>query len=140
MAVKKHYQTKQQNAIEGYISETTDHFTVADVCAHFRAEGNSLGTATVYRAIERLMKAGKVKKYIIDEQSAACFEYINPELSCAEPSCYHLKCQKCGKLVHLSCRDIEALVFHIQTNHGFLIDMNRTVFFGICDTCGKDPS
>ena len=79
MTIKKHYQTKQQLAIEEYICSTTDHFTVADVCAHFREEGKSFGSATVYRALERLIEEGKVKKYIIDEQSAACFEYINPE-------------------------------------------------------------
>ncbi len=139
MAVKKHYQTKQQKAIEDYISGTTEHFTVADVCAHFRGESKSLGAATVYRALERLMEEGKVKKYIIDEQSAACFEYVNP-VSCIEPRCYHLKCRQCGKLVHLNCNDIDALVAHIQEKHGFLIDMNRTVFYGKCDACSKELS
>ena len=138
MTIKKHYQTKQQLAIEEYICSTTDHFTVADVCAHFREEGKSFGSATVYRALERLIEEGKVKKYIIDEQSAACFEYINPESSCVEPRCYHLKCRECGRLVHLNCGDIEALVSHIHKRHGFLIDMNRTVFYGICDTCSEE--
>lgn len=51
--------------------------------------------------------------------------------------CYHCKCEKCGKLIHLQCNEVESLKQHMMEHHGFEMDSLRTVFYGICSECKK---
>ena len=32
---------------------------------------------------------------------------------------YHCKCEKCGKLIHLQCSEVENLTQHMKEHHGF---------------------
>ena len=68
--------------------------------------------------------------------SSACFEYIGDHGEEYE-NCYHYKCEKCGKLIHLQCNEIESLKQHMQQHHDFQMDPHRTVFYGICGECSK---
>ena len=49
----------------------------------------------------------------------------------------HLKCEKCGKLLHLQCDMLEHIDAHLEEDHGFLLDTKRTVFYGICGDCRR---
>ena len=132
------YKTKHREEILNYLKTIPGvHFTAADICRHFKEQGKNIGTSTVYRQIEQLVSEGLVKKYIIDESSSACFEYIDPDGNCCQNSCFHCKCEKCGKLIHMECREIELLQSHFMEHHGFRIDPTRTVFYGVCSDCMK---
>ncbi len=139
MEKKAQYKTKQRAELQEYLASTKGkHFTAADICAHFKNREKHIGTTTVYRRLEELVNAGEVKKYFIDETSSACFEYIGDGAPQAERcACYHLKCEKCGRLIHLECDEITALETHITEHHGFRIDPVRTVFYGICEDCER---
>ncbi len=143
MEKKAQYKTKQRAELEEYLASTKgSHVTAADICAHFRSRDKRIGTTTVYRRLEELVSAGEVKKYFIDETSSACFEYIGPggDPTAECRACYHLKCEKCGRLIHLDCKEITALENHITEHHGFRIDPARTVFYGICEECERTLS
>ncbi len=135
------YRTKQRDEILAYLKTTnSQHFTVADLCDHFRHHNIPVGTTTIYRQLEQLIDEGLVKKYIIDENSSACFEYIGDDTSSEPGCCYHLKCSVCGRLIHLTCSEISAFEDHIAKEHGFKIDKMRTVFYGTCSECStKHP-
>ena len=75
-----------------------------------------------------------VAKYVVDGTSGACFEYTGGQQAEKE-SCYHCKCEKCGKLIHLHCEDVVKLEQHLMDSHGFRMDPCRTVFYGICEEC-----
>ena len=47
----------------------------------------------------------------------------------------HCKCEKCGKLIHLHCDEVESLKKHMMEHHSFEMDSLRTVFYGICNEC-----
>ena len=135
MAEKTKYRTKQREDLIAYLKAAPGrHVTAADVCAHFRGLGRPIGTATVYRHLESMVEDGTVNKYIIDKNSSACFEYIGPEV-CHHPVCYHCKCEKCGKLIHLECGELAQVQQHVLADHGFMVDPMRTVFYGICAEC-----
>ncbi len=136
MALEKtHYKTKQNEELISYLQSVPgEHVTVNDVCRHFCDCGKNIGTTTVYRRLEQLVSEGAVKKYVLDANSPACFEYINPEETCGN-NCFHLKCTKCGKLIHLHCDELLSTEQHIFEHHGFLIDTARTVFYGLCENC-----
>ena len=107
-----------------------------EICDFFREKGISIGTTTIYRQLEKMVKEGLVAKYVIDGSSSACFEYIGNHGEEHE-NCYHCKCEKCGKLIHLQCNEVEILKQHMQQHHDFQMDPHRTVFYGICGECSK---
>lgn len=111
------------------------HVTAGDVCEHFRTAGIPVGTTTVYRNLERLVKQGLAAKYVIDGTTSACFEYIGGSDSESRAVCYHCKCEKCGKLIHLQCSEVNDLIRHMRDHHDFEMDSLRTVFYGICSDC-----
>ena len=135
MPTKVKYKTKQREQILSFLRTIDNtHFTAADACSYFKEHEIPVGTTTVYRQLEQLVQEGSVKKYIIDESSSACFEYVG-EAGDADPSCYHLKCERCGTLIHLECEEITEFEKHITRHHGFRIDPVRTVFYGLCAQC-----
>ena len=82
-----------------------------------------------------MVEQGMVAKYNVDGTSSACFEYLGAEEHCHKTSCFHCKCEKCGKLIHLHCEDVVKLEQHLMDSHGFRMDPCRTVFYGICEEC-----
>lgn len=133
---KGRYNTKQRDELLDYLkSKVGEHITAADICKSFSTNGLKIGTTTVYRQLEKMVEEGIIKKYIIDSSTAACFEYIDVHSECKENGCTHLKCTKCGRLIHLHCDDLKATEAHILKEHGFKIDMTRTVLYGLCENC-----
>lgn len=136
MAGRSRYKTKQMSELLSFMESTKGrHVTAAEVCEHFKAEGVSVGTTTVYRNLERLVEQGLVAKYIVDGTTSACFEYIGEHKPENKTACYHCKCEKCGKLIHLQCSEVESLIQHMREHHDFEMDSMRTVFYGLCADC-----
>ena len=132
-----HYKTKQQDLLFSYLCEMQGrHFTAEDVRAHFSGKNISIGIATIYRQLEKLVSEGKIQKYFIDDHSAACFEYAGENCNASEQH-FHLKCELCGRLIHLECDELEELGGHLKTEHGFVINPLRTVFYGVCTDCAN---
>lgn len=135
MEKKASYHTRQSEAMLRYLQQNAGrHITANEICAYFQQQGAPLAKATVYRHLERLVQQGVVAKYIVDEKSSACFEYTGAPQ--AEPNtCFHCKCERCGKLIHMHCREAAQIERHIRECHGFAVDSTRTVFYGICADC-----
>ncbi len=135
MAEKSRYRTRQREDLISYFRTAPgQHKTAADVCEHFRQQGHVIGTATVYRQLERMVEEGILNKYIIDKNSSACFEYVDPD-ECHQPVCYHCKCERCGNLIHLECEELDFVKEHVLIEHGFTVDPKRTVLYGVCADC-----
>lgn len=133
---KSIYKTKQRDLLVDYLKTSKgSHITVNDACDFFAQRGMQIGKTTVYRHLERMVDEGVVNKYIIDSNSPACFEYINQESECGESVCFHCKCEKCGKLIHMHCQEMDRMAAHIMNDHQFIIDPKRTVLWGLCAEC-----
>ncbi|MCR5654861.1 MAG: transcriptional repressor [Lachnospiraceae bacterium] len=136
MSQRSSYKTKQRDILLQYLETVPAvHITAGDVCEYFRSQGAPIGQSTVYRQLERLVDEGLINKYTIDANSPACFEYVGPDHHAAETVCFHCKCEKCGKLIHLHCDELEEIEEHLYKEHGFRMDPFRTVFYGLCDDC-----
>ena len=81
------------------------------------------------------MDEGVLNKYIIDGSSPACFEYVDTDSHEDCDTCYHCKCEKCGRLIHLHCEELEEFQSHLLKDHHFRMDSRRTVFYGLCEQC-----
>ena len=133
---KATYKTKQMTELLTFLKSVQgSHVTVSEICDYFHTEGITIGTTTVYRQLEKMVRQGVVAKYVVDGTSSACFEYIGSREPETQTVCYHCKCEKCGKLIHLKCGEVESLKQHMMERHGFEMDSLRTVFYGICSGC-----
>lgn len=74
------------------------HHTVASLKSFFDTQSVSIGTATIYRQMEKLIEEGLVRKYTLDAEESACYEYVGTSCSQAVPH-FHCKCEKCGQLL-----------------------------------------
>lgn len=127
------YKTRQSELILEYIKQNANrHLTAEEISDGLKSK---VGKTTVYRNLERLCEQGVVRKYILTDGSSACYQYID----CAQLSRhFHLKCLKCGRLLHLECEHLKEIDEHIKTEHGFVVDPTRTVFYGTCMECVKE--
>ncbi len=136
MARKTVYNTKQMDRLLTYMQASGGrHVTAAEICRHFEEEGTPVGTATVYRNLEKLVEQGMVAKYNLDATSSACFEYIGAEEHAHHTVCYHCKCEKCGQIIHMECEEVTELGKHFLEHHGFAINYQKTIFYGLCEAC-----
>ena len=109
MANKSQYRTKQMAEILSYLqSMQGSHVTVHDIHAYFKSKNISVGTTTIYRHLDRMVAEGIVAKYVVDEKSSACFEYLGDKSHCHPTVCFHCKCEKCGKLYENTLEAVKA--------------------------------
>jgi len=136
METKTTYKTRHRDQLLSYLKTVPgQHVTVQDIQTYFKDKKTGIGTATIYRQLERMVEEGLVTKYTIDNNSPACFEYIEQETQCHKEACNHCKCEICGRLIHLHCTEIPEVHKHILEHHGFAVNSMRTVYYGICRDC-----
>ncbi len=136
MQSRPKYKTKQREILLDYFKNVPGtHVTAADVCEYFKSREAHIGQSTIYRHLESLVDEGLLKKYTIDGSSPACFEYVKPDSHADAEVCFHCKCEKCGKLIHLHCEELDEIQTHLNSEHHFRLDPVRTVFYGLCDQC-----
>ncbi|MDE7389768.1 MAG: transcriptional repressor [Lachnospiraceae bacterium] len=130
------YKTRQKGILLDYLKDNKDiHLTAGEIASHLREKGSPLGTTTVYRQLDKLVASGLVRKYIVDENSSACYQYITENGDCCEH--FHMKCTQCGRLIHMDCSLLKKISEHMEQSHGFLIDNSKTLFYGVCEQCHK---
>lgn len=134
------YKTKQREYMLEFLRQDPGrHVTVAELVRFLQDNGTPVSTTTVYRNLEQMVSEGVVRKYFLDEQTGACYQYIGEDVTpCKEH--FHLKCVQCGRLYHVRCDYLQNLGEHLLEEHGFAIDNTKTVLYGTCAACrGEIP-
>ena len=126
------YTTKQHQAILRCLEQRAEEALSANQLAEdLRREGCPVGLATIYRQLEKLEAAGRVHK--VHTEEGAFFQYCpHPE---TDHGCFLLRCEACGRMVHLDCSHLEELYRHLEQQHHFRIDPRRTILTGRCQSC-----
>ncbi len=133
MAGRAPYQTRAQKELLDYLKTAPGkHYTAAEIRKHFSRDKNPIGTATIYRQMERFVEAGIVRKFILGPGESACYAFAGDQ-GCT--SHFHCKCEVCGTLIHMDCDELQEIQAHLQNRHGFIWDAGKTVFYGICNQC-----
>ncbi len=130
------YKTKQRDLILSYFLEhKTQHTTADDILDYFRRAQNPIGKSTVYRYLNILVNQGIVKKYSIEEGDCACYQYCE---ECRNyNNIFHLKCSKCGKVIHIECNTLVKLNDDIFKRFNFKVDSSKTILYGLCENCSE---
>ena len=126
------YTTKQQQAVLRCLElRREESLSAADLAEDLRQMGCPVGLATIYRQLEKLEAAGRVHK--VHTEEGAFFQFCpHPE---ADHGCFLLRCEACGRMVHLDCGHLEDLCRHLEAQHHFRIDPRQTVLTGRCQSC-----
>lgn len=130
------YKTRQRADIIDCLRENSENgLTVEALMKKLSERGTPVGTTTVYRYVETLVKEGVVRRFPREGKKSVVLQYVeNPE-HCGEH--IHLQCKNCGKFVHLGCECMKEANEHLFKNHGFKIDNEKTVLVGLCADCLK---
>lgn len=133
------YTTKQQQAILDCLKrQSKEPLSATDLSAQLRTEGRPVGLATIYRQLEKLESAGFVHK--VNTEEGAYFQYCNHVSGEGRQECLLLKCESCGRILHLDCEQLQPLYAHFEKEHHFRVDHRKTVFSGLCETCVEKES
>ena len=125
------YNTKQNQAVLHYLEACAGEALTANQLAEaLRAAGSPVGLATIYRQLERLEAAGRIHK--VNTEEGAVYQYCT---HMGDHSCFLLRCEDCGRIVHLDCDHLEGLCTHLESAHHFRIDPRRTILKGRCEQC-----
>ena len=126
------YVTKQYQAVLQCLeARDSAAFTAAELTEDLRLAGHPVGLATVYRQLDKLETAGVVHK-VPTEEGALYQRCPHPA---ADRGCFLLRCESCGRILHLDCPQLEELYRHLEASHHFRIDPRRTILTGRCQHC-----
>ena len=116
MSTRMPYKSRHREQILSILQQNEgEHMTAGQILDQLRVRGVSIGVATIYRQLDRLV-----------EEHGGESGYV------------HCKCEKCGKLVRLERKRIEAAMQSLSGSGGdggFELDCARTLFYGICRDC-----
>ena len=130
------YNTKQGDLILRLIRENGGrHLTAEDIVRRLADSGCAVGKSTVYRHLERLTREGTVRRFVLHDGESACYQFAGD--GCCNH--YHLKCSRCGRLLHVECEYLDKVSELIYEHHGFTLSEENTVLYGLCADCaGKE--
>lgn len=127
---RNNYNTKQRDEIVEFFSKRRGKcYSAKEI---IKSGEITSGEATVYRTLSKLTESGVLKRFT--DGNSSCYQLADSD-ECS--SHFHLKCEKCGKLIHLDCDFIDQIQEHIKSKHDFLVDIGKTVFYGLCCDCAK---
>ncbi|MBR1738022.1 MAG: transcriptional repressor [Firmicutes bacterium] len=136
MNMRSKYKTNQRKILLAYLkSMVGSHVTASDICEYFKKNDMPIGKSTIYRQLESLVGDGIISKYVIDGSHSAYFEYLETDGHNNIKAHFHCKCEKCGKIIHLNCKEYDTLQEHLFDEHRFKPDLMKTVIYGLCEQC-----
>jgi Fur family ferric uptake transcriptional regulator len=124
----------RSSSVDFYILETLrkehSHLTSHEVFAQIQQQLPAVNQSTVYRALERLVKNGKVSVSDMGTGSEV-YELAEGEIH------HHIVCQSCGKIITLRHEEVDSFFTEMEQKTGFHIVTNHLVLFGECADCQK---
>ncbi|GAB3239434.1 Fur family transcriptional regulator [Kineococcus gypseus] len=120
--------TRQRSAVSALLDEAQAFLSAQELHARLRARGDSVGLATVYRALQALAEDGDVDVLRTDDGEAVYRR-------CSTGHHHHLVCRSCGRTVEVEGPQVEAWARRTGAEHGFTQVEHVVEVFGVCAPC-----
>jgi len=115
-------------AIEGLLAQGERHaWTLEDLQAGLAGSGTPADFSSIFRAAERLMARGVLRK-LLPVDGRARFELATMHHD-------HLHCAGCDQLVPVPCVIDRATCSTLEAEAGISIREHRIIFSGLCPSC-----
>ena len=125
----REYETEQRRNLLLFFEKHPDnHFTVEELTQ--KLHGVSL--STVYRNVNQMVTEGSIRSFKKEGTRKLLYQYIGTK-QCKEH--LHLKCNKCGKIVHTDEKSAALVKELIKNGYDFEMDKSTTILFGSCASC-----
>lgn len=122
--------TKQKEIVLDILKHHRTHPTIQEIYKFAKEKDPSIGQATIYRNVNKLVEEGKVIK--LPNSSNESFHYdIN-----IEPHT-HMLCKRCGRIVDIYDNDYNELINTISNNNSLIVEKAVILLEGICSSCNK---
>jgi Fur family ferric uptake transcriptional regulator len=132
MSTVRRRETRQRSAVSSALDELDEFVSAQELHARLRAQGDSIGLATVYRALQQLSEDGEVDVVRTDEGESVYRR-------CSSGHHHHLVCRQCRKTVEVDSVAVERWARRIAEENGFA-DVDHVVeVFGTCSDCAAKP-
>ncbi len=119
--------TRSQERILNLLKALDRAISAQDIYLELRKRDQSMGLATVYRALDSLKLDGEVQVRTLSNGEAV---YSFPD-----QDRHHLTCVQCGNSIPIDQCPVHELEHQLQTTHQFRIFYHTLEFFGLCDQC-----
>lgn len=124
--------TRQRLAIAGTVFGAPDHPSVLELGRRLVSAGEVIGTATLYRTLEMLVRMGLVRERDFGEG----YTRYEPAAAIAHD---HLICDRCGAVVEFAGDRVERMLRVTADEQRFLYKHHHIEIHGLCQACrGRD--
>jgi len=121
--------TPQRIAVAEVLLLRDRHYSAEEVAQALALDGVKVGTATIYRTIEVLVKSGLV----VERDFGEGFRRF--ESARDMPHHEHMMCTQCGRVVEFQDERLERMTTLIAESKGYARQRHRLVIYGVCEAC-----
>ncbi|MCT7948884.1 transcriptional repressor [Ancylothrix sp. C2] len=119
--------TRSQERIIDLLKSQKDALSAQDIYLELRKRNQSIGLATVYRALEALKLEG-----VVQVRTLANGESLYSTLHQDQ---HHLTCLVCRVSIPIAECPVHQLETQLQQSHQFKVFYHTLEFFGLCQEC-----
>lgn len=126
------YNTTQKTTILELFKKNPDKQYTADEVFDI-VGANGCGKSTVYRLLADMCSNGDLRKYVREGSTKSVYQLFGKQCS----KHIHLRCVKCGTVIHLdnvASNDIQQKIFE---NSKFIINESIAIIPGECIECNR---
>ncbi|HEU4698485.1 MAG TPA: Fur family transcriptional regulator [Gemmatimonadales bacterium] len=121
--------TRPREQVAEIVFTSEDHLSVEGIERKLKERGAAVGTATVYRTLDVLVRSGLVRAHDFGEG----FKRYEPMPAQAHHE--HLICLRCGKVVEFANERLERMLPMLADEVGFQHARHRVEIYGLCRDC-----
>lgn len=119
--------TRSQEKVLTVLKGLSKPISAQDLYVEMRQEGNTMGLATVYRALDALKLEGAVQMRTLPSGESL--------YSLPQEDRHHLTCLQCGITIAIDECPVHSLEKDLHQAHQFKIFYHTLEFFGLCPRC-----
>jgi Fur family ferric uptake transcriptional regulator len=120
-------QTQSQERILNLLKVLNRPLSAQEMYVELRTHRQTMGLATVYRALEALKLEG-----VVQDRKLSNGESL---YSLVQQDRHHSTCLQCGESIVIEDCPVHQLESQLQTEHQFKVYYHTLEFFGLCDDC-----
>jgi Fur family ferric uptake transcriptional regulator len=123
--------TRQRDLVAQTVLTSDEHLSVDAIQRQLKEQGERVGTATVYRTLDVLVRSGLVRAHDFGEG----FKRYEPMPQQTHHE--HLICLRCGKVVEFQNERLERMIPIIADEYAFQHQRHRVEVYGLCQECRR---
>jgi Fur family transcriptional regulator, peroxide stress response regulator len=119
--------TRQLEAVFQALQGDPTHPFADEIYRRVRKKLPRISLATVYRNLQRLVEAGKIRTVLLGERVAR----YDPETSDHD----HFICESCGRVIDLFLERDRQVDLTSLASDGYIVTAHKLTVYGVCRAC-----